>query len=209
MTDILPTAAALVDAGRDLFGRHGYDGTSVRSLTRQAGANLGAVTYHFGSKEALYRAVLASGLEPLAAGVSEIAAQPGQALDRVEWVVRLCLDYLNENPDVPRLLTRQLAGDGTLPEPARTAFARILSTLAEVIEDGQSTGAIRTADPALLAMSVLAEPIQRKLGWQASLLSGPGEDDGAESGDADEHTVGFVMAGLRSDRSPRGRGKRH
>jgi len=209
MTDILPTAAALVDAGRDLFGRHGYDGTSVRSLTRQAGANLGAVTYHFGSKEALYRAVLASGLEPLAAGVSEIAAQPGQALDRVEWVVRLCLDYLNENPDVPRLLTRQLAGDGTLPEPARTAFASILSTLAAAIEDGQSTGAIRTADPALLAMSVLAEPIQRKLGWQASLLSGPGEDDGAERGDVDEHTVEFVMAGLRADRSSRGRGKRH
>lgn len=193
MTDALPTAAALVDAGRDLFGRHGYDGTSVRSLTRLAGANLGAVTYHFGSKEALYRAVLASGLEPLAAGVSEIAAQPGQALDRVEWVVRLCFDYLAENPDVPRLLIRQAAGDGTLPEPARTAFARILSTLGAIIEDGQSTGAIRAGDARLLAMSVLAEPIQ---------LSG------VDRPDVDEHTVEFVLAGLRAERQERGKGRR-
>jgi AcrR family transcriptional regulator len=193
MTNALPTAAALVDAGRDLFGRHGYDGTSVRSLTRLAGANLGAVTYHFGSKEALYRAVLASGLEPLAAGVSEIAAQPGQALDRVEWVIRLCFDYLAENPDVPRLLIRQVAGDGILPEPARTAFSRILSTLAAVIEDGQSTGAIRAADPELLAMSALAEPIQ---------LSG------VDRSDVGEHTVEFVLAGLRADSPARGRRKR-
>ena len=202
MTDTLPTAAALVDAGRVLFGRHGYDGTSVRSLTRRAGANLGAVTYHFGSKAELYRAVLASGLEPLAAGVSEVAAQPGEPLDRVEWVVRLCCDYLAENPDVPRLLTRQLADEGTLPQPARTAFARILSTLSAVIEDGQSTGAIRAADPRLLAMSVLAEPVHRSLGWTPSEPDSS-LDETTPIPQGDEHTVEFVLAGLRAPRPVR------
>ncbi len=209
MTDDLPTAAALVDAGRHLFGRHGYEGTSVRTLTRLAGANLGAVTYHFGSKEALYRAVLASGLEPLAAGVSEIAAQPGQAMDRVEWVVRLCCDYLAENPDVARLLTRQLAAGGTLPEPARTAFERIVSTLAAVIEDGQSSGSIRAADPQLLAMSVLAEPVQWNLGWPKSRAeSGQVEEAPADRPGLDEHTIEFVLAGLRAATPERGRARR-
>jgi AcrR family transcriptional regulator len=209
MTEAIPTAAALVDAGRILFGRHGYDGTSVRSLTRLAGANLGAVTYHFGSKEALYSAVLASGLEPLAAGVSEIAGQPGQAMDRVEWVVRLCCDYLGENRDVPRLIMRHLAGGATLPEPAGTALERILSALAGVIEDGQSTGSIRPADPELLAISVLAEPVQRNLGWPGSQSeAGPGEADGADKPEVDEHTVQFVLAGLRAAPPERGRGRR-
>ena len=190
MTDRLPTAAALVDAGRALFGRYGYEGTSVRSLTRHAGANLGAVTYHFGSKEALYRAVLASGLEPLAAGVAEIAAQPGDALDRVEWVTRLCCAYLVENPDVPSLLVRQIAGDGSLPEPARGALARIVTTLSGVIRDGQREGVIREGEPGLLARSVLSEPLMRSLGWLST----------AEPG-VEEHSVEYVMAALRAPES--------
>ncbi len=212
MTDTLPTAAALVDAGRVLFGRHGYDGTSVRSLTRHAGANLGAVTYHFGSKEALYRAVLASGLEPLAAGVAEIAAQPGEALDRVEWVTRLCCAYLAENPDVPSLLVRQIAGDGSLPEPAQQALSRIESTLAGVIEDGQRSGEIRDADSRMLARSVLAEPLMRSLGWLPA-SSGEGLDEaepemGPSEGDLDEHTVEFVLAALKKPGPARGRTRR-
>jgi len=204
MTDETSTPAALVDAGRVLFGRHGYDGTSVRSLTRRAGANLGAVTYHFGSKEALYDAVLASGLEPLAAGVSEIASQPGGPLDRVEWVVRLCCAYLAENPDVPRLLVRQMAGASDLPEPAQTALSRIQTTLADVIEDGQSTGAIRAADPQLLALSVLAEPVQRCLRWQPSPAERESDSGTTAEPDVDEHTVEFVLAGLRQAEPPRG-----
>ncbi|HSG82026.1 MAG TPA: helix-turn-helix domain-containing protein, partial [Gemmatimonadota bacterium] len=53
-----PTAEALLRAAHHLFARFGYDGTSVRAITREAGSNLGAVTYHFGSKEALYDSVL-------------------------------------------------------------------------------------------------------------------------------------------------------
>lgn len=200
----------MVEAGRELFGRHGYDGTSVRSLTRRAGANLGAVTYHFGSKEALYRAVLASGLEPLAAGVKEIAGQPGAALDRLEWVVRLCCSYLAENPDVPSLLLRQVAGEKTLPEPARSAVSSIESTLAGIILDGQGSGDIRAGDPHLLARSVLAEPLIRHLGWLPPPKSGQGPDtgEGRSEAELDEHAVEFVLAALRGSsrdrRSDRG-----
>ena len=52
------TRAALTDAGRSLFAKRGYDGASVRDITRLAGTNLGSVTFHFGSKRALYGAVL-------------------------------------------------------------------------------------------------------------------------------------------------------
>lgn len=199
MTNTIPTAAALVEAGRELFGRHGYDGTSVRSLTRRAGANLGAVTYHFGSKEALYRAVLARGLEPLAAGVTEIAGQPGDALDRLEWVIRLCCSYLAENRDVPSLLVRQVAAGEDLPEPARGAVSRIEAVLAGIITDGQGAGEIRAGDPHLLARSVLAEPLVRSLGWLRSPAAHGAESGAGEpSSDAlDEHAVEFALAALR------------
>lgn len=42
----------------DLFARHGFVETSVRELTKLARCNVASVSYHFGSKEKLYEAVM-------------------------------------------------------------------------------------------------------------------------------------------------------
>ncbi|NIQ53600.1 MAG: TetR family transcriptional regulator, partial [Gammaproteobacteria bacterium] len=60
------TPAALLGAATKLFAEHGYAGTSIRMITRAAGANLAAVTYHFGTKRELYGAVLERAFQPLA-----------------------------------------------------------------------------------------------------------------------------------------------
>ena len=52
------TKQRLLDAAERLFGSHGFAETSLRALTQEAGANLAAVNYHFGSKEALFQAVV-------------------------------------------------------------------------------------------------------------------------------------------------------
>ncbi len=51
------TKDRILDAAEALFAEHGYDGTSLRGVTGQAGVNLAAVHYHFGSKAALFEAV--------------------------------------------------------------------------------------------------------------------------------------------------------
>ena len=51
------TRARILDAAERLFMAHGYDGTSMRQTTSEAGVNLAAVNYHFGSKEALIQEV--------------------------------------------------------------------------------------------------------------------------------------------------------
>ncbi|MDE3011680.1 MAG: TetR family transcriptional regulator [Pseudomonadota bacterium] len=52
------TRTRILDVAERLFVRHGYDGTSLRMITSDAGVNLAAVNYHFGGKEALMEAVL-------------------------------------------------------------------------------------------------------------------------------------------------------
>jgi AcrR family transcriptional regulator len=49
----------LLVAGLALFAEHGFDRTSVRALARQAQVNVGAISYYFGDKEGLYRALFA------------------------------------------------------------------------------------------------------------------------------------------------------
>ena len=51
------TRDRILDAAERLFVEHGFDGTSMRMITGAANANLAAVNYHFGSKDALVQAV--------------------------------------------------------------------------------------------------------------------------------------------------------
>jgi len=59
------TPERILNAAEELFARQGYHCTSLRAITAAAQANLAAVNYHFGSKEALLEAVLRRRLVPL------------------------------------------------------------------------------------------------------------------------------------------------
>ena len=153
------TRNALLAAGRELFTAHGYRGASVRAITRKAGANLGAVTYHFGSKEALYGAVLGSVVEPFRDHLTEVAQRPGAPTERIERVVQAFFSYLQEHPALPALMVQHLASATPLPAGARRVLEGNLELLAGIIALGQLDGSIRRGDPRLMALSIVAQPI--------------------------------------------------
>lgn len=47
------TRERLLDAAREVFSQHGFQGATVREICRRAEANVAAVNYHFGSKDGL------------------------------------------------------------------------------------------------------------------------------------------------------------
>lgn len=59
------TKQLILDASERLFARDGFHNTSLRGITGEAGVNLAAVNYHFGSKMALLEAVFDRRLIPL------------------------------------------------------------------------------------------------------------------------------------------------
>jgi AcrR family transcriptional regulator len=58
-------AARIVDAAERLFIRDGIDATSLRAVTREAGVNVAAIHYYFGSRDELLRAVLDRVVRPV------------------------------------------------------------------------------------------------------------------------------------------------
>lgn len=59
------TRERVLDTAERLFSENGFAATSLRSITAEAGVNLAAVNYHFGSKEALVKEVFARRIRPL------------------------------------------------------------------------------------------------------------------------------------------------
>jgi AcrR family transcriptional regulator len=187
----------LLEAGRTLFAERGFDGTSVRALTSRAGANLGAVTYHFGSKESLYEAVADSLMRPLRERIARAAVSDRAPLDRVELSVRELFDYLQGHPDLPRFVVQQLAGAHPIPPAVRETLRANHTAVTGMIAEGQRDGTVREGDPRLLALSIAAQPIWVALVRRALHEAiGLDQEDPQTRRDLVENLVRFVRSGL-------------
>ena len=71
------TKDRILDVAETLFADNGFAATSLRDITREAGVNIAAVNYHFGSKDGLLGAVLERRIAP-------VNRQRLELLDRAE-----------------------------------------------------------------------------------------------------------------------------
>jgi AcrR family transcriptional regulator len=151
---VAQTRAALVAAGRLLFGRSGFAATSVEDLVREARVTTGALYHHFPSKAALFEAVF----EQVHAELLEASAQATDtaegAVDRFAAGFDAFLDKVLE-PDVQQIIITDapavlgLARFTELDE--RYAFAAIVAGL----RAATAAGALRVEDPETLARLLL------------------------------------------------------
>ena len=61
----------ILEAALDLFGERGLTGTTVRDIAARAKVNVAAISYHFGGKDELYRAVAGMVIGSIEARVRE------------------------------------------------------------------------------------------------------------------------------------------
>jgi len=193
-----PTQDRLIAAARGIFTRKGFDAASVREITREAGANLGAITYHFGSKQALYDAVLEDAFAPLSAVLEQARfAKGAPPLDRIERIVRAVFEKLGTTPELPLLIIQQVIRQGALPAPATRALGQVLGVLVQLIREGQVDGTIHEGDALLLAVSIWSQPVYfgliRRLAPDHLLKASGGVPSMSAMAD---NAVGFIRRGL-------------
>jgi TetR/AcrR family transcriptional regulator, regulator of cefoperazone and chloramphenicol sensitivity len=97
--------AALLSAATRLFAEQGVPVTTTREICAAAGLNAGAIHYHFGDKDGLYRAVLAGPLEALHA---ELAGFDDPALPLREVLRRVLTPFMDSDDDPDERAVMQL-----------------------------------------------------------------------------------------------------
>ncbi len=157
---VAQTRAALLTAGRELFGRNGYAATSVEDVARQARVTTGALYHHFPSKAALFEAVFEQvHLDLLDASARAVGGQhaPLASTGSVEWFAAGFDAFLDQvlEPDVQQIIITDapavlgLARFTELDE--RYAFTAIVAGL----RAGTEAGLLAVDDPQTLARLLL------------------------------------------------------
>ncbi len=89
------TKERILDVSERLFADRGFSETSLRDITSEAGVNLAAVNYHFGSKEALLSAILERRFRPIndkrIALLDQLEAAAGKPGPELEDILRAFL----------------------------------------------------------------------------------------------------------------------
>ena len=143
---VAQTRAALIAAGRRLFGENGFRATSVEDLAREARVTTGALYHHFPTKTALFEAVFVQAHTDLMTASAKAAHGASDGIDELARAFEAFLDGVLQ-PDLQRILIVDgpavlgLARYTELDE--RYAFAVISESLRWAAE----AGTVRVEDP--------------------------------------------------------------
>jgi AcrR family transcriptional regulator len=98
------TRERILDVAERLFAQKGFAGTVVRDIARDAGLTAPSLYNHFDGKKALYKAVLARGVQPLVDLMdglgTEIDTHSGDLLDAI-------MDHFASHPNVAKLIQQE------------------------------------------------------------------------------------------------------
>lgn len=210
------TREALIRAGLDLFGRHGFEASSIRQIAQTAGVNSAGIAYHFGGKDGLRQACAEAIVATMKQRVFGAAASmspldglaPEAAVELLLAIVGRVTAFAAQAPEsetIARFVVREMmeptAAFETLYEglvgPVHGQLCRLWAAATGMAPDAQETKLAVFATIGQVLYFRLARPaVMRRMGWSAI--------DTAQSeaiADVIRANVRASVAGMREGRS--------
>jgi AcrR family transcriptional regulator len=121
--------AQLIDVGRAVFAKRGYEATSVEEIAEHAKISKPIIYEHFGGKEGLYAVVVDREMEYVVRRIAEAIAT-GSPRERVERSALAFLTYVRDHPDGFAVLAH-----GAPAASATGGMSSLLNDVAERVGD--------------------------------------------------------------------------
>ena len=145
-------------AAEKLFAEHGFDATSTRALAAEAGVNIAMISYYYGSKEQLFRALLERRATEFRDRLNQLKHEKKSYFEQLSAYATVYVDRIFEKHQFHKIIQREL---GLMQRStSNDAIADILLTNAgffkEAIQNGIQEGEFKQEiDIELTIMSII------------------------------------------------------
>jgi len=202
----------LLEAGVDVFGKHGFDAATTRMIAKKADVNIAAIPYYFNGKEGLYRAVVAyivgklesqvkSTLIEIEGRVAEGHVNSEEALVLLEKLLEKMINFMVGSTEAPRfariVLREQLYPSSAYDIIFKRIMVPIINAVAKMVETATGTTASRVSSLRALTLigQIIVFRVARETAVRALGLEGYSFDETAEiRGVILEQTRGVIKA---------------
>ena len=184
----------ILEAAVRVFAAQGYDASRVGDIAREAGVAYGLVYHYYDSKEAVLEAVFREAWGRLLAAVSLAEETGGDAAGQLELVVKIVLRAWRDDPDLVRLLVREVTRNPHIHDEL-DEIGQAFASLERMVRRGQADGTFRAEfDPRLAAWMLYGALEEVLTGWVLGQLP----DDAAAVGAAEREVTATMVGGLRA-----------
>lgn len=137
--------ARLLNAGKTLFAKNGYEQTSTAAIAREAGSSESQLIRYFGGKAGLLEAVFNDSWGSLATVVSDALEGAAHGREALIRVFSLMIEAFNRDHDVAFLFLfegRRLRGNSQEVSLSK-GFVQFLQAVDALIDRAQNDGSLR------------------------------------------------------------------
>jgi AcrR family transcriptional regulator len=188
------TRQRVLEAARELFDTHGYQGTTIREIAKRAQVSVGSVFTTFASKGEILSEVMAARLDPLYAEIDRVMPHlRGSTADRLRTMFAIHFEFEARHV---RLFISHIAAayDWTLPATARPfgTNQRLIDLLRDCLAKGVADGEV---DPARDIQDII-DVLLAAYGWTYRLVVTHGADAKAMT-EVMDRRVALIAEGFR------------
>ena len=186
---------AIIEAAARAFARHGFHGTTIEQLAREAGYSASSLYTYFKGKDEIYAALqetVATKFETLRTGPT----LPSLGFfEHFEWLIRRLFEIVEENRDFFIMFASQRGGiewvqDQDSDVITRTNYLNWIGFFSEFFADGIERNEVRACDPRDLAYFAVGAINATIFRWVAGDMPTPLQDHVPS-------LLEFLVSGLR------------
>lgn len=139
MSDFNQKQIEILQVAEQLFAEKGFDGTSIREISKIAKINIAMVSYYFGSKEKLLESLILFRTSDLKMKLENLYDEKVSPLQKIEKFIEFYIEKVNRNKNMYQILNFENSTKKRVLDSA--VFTAIkkgnLQTLKNIIKEGQ------------------------------------------------------------------------